>query len=285
MTDTATAAGCSVKPVVPSRQQTISVNGVVIARAAIARETQNHPADKPIEAWHAAARALVVRELLLQEARRLGVPPTPLDDEDGRRETDDEAMVRALVEARGADARGRRGRLPSLFRAQPRPLPLAGYLRGAPYPVAGLAERSGRARPRPSGGHEIIERQTRAGIASPTWRRPSPPVRPERPAAISARSAPARPFPNSRRALGSLPVGEVAPEPVETRYGFHVVMLERRIAGRQLPFELVHAASPPGWRIGRAGSRSASTSPSSPVAPRSSASTWRQRNAARPVGG
>ena len=43
------------------------------SRSAIARETQNHPAAKPIDAWLAAARALVVRELLLQEARRLGI--------------------------------------------------------------------------------------------------------------------------------------------------------------------------------------------------------------------
>ena len=51
---------------------TVSVNGVVMPRDAIARETQHHPADTPILAWQAAARALVIRELLLQEARRLG---------------------------------------------------------------------------------------------------------------------------------------------------------------------------------------------------------------------
>ncbi len=28
-------------------------------------------------------------------------------------------------------------------------------------------------------------------------------------------------------------------EPVETRYGFHIVRLDRRIDGRELPFELV----------------------------------------------
>ncbi|MGZ5865808.1 MAG: peptidylprolyl isomerase [Xanthobacteraceae bacterium] len=28
-------------------------------------------------------------------------------------------------------------------------------------------------------------------------------------------------------------------EPVATRYGFHVIRLDRRIEGRQLPFELV----------------------------------------------
>src|SRR5512143_4313507 len=40
----------------------VSVNGVVIPRDAIAREVQNHPSSKPIEAWQSAARALVIRE-------------------------------------------------------------------------------------------------------------------------------------------------------------------------------------------------------------------------------
>ncbi|MGL5735868.1 MAG: peptidylprolyl isomerase, partial [Beijerinckiaceae bacterium] len=68
------------------------MNDVVIARNAIAQETQNHPAATPLEAWQAAARALVIRELLLQEARRLVLTPQPLQDDEGRRETGEEAL-------------------------------------------------------------------------------------------------------------------------------------------------------------------------------------------------
>ncbi len=32
----------------------------------------------------------------------------------------------------------------------------------------------------------------------------------------------------------------VAPAPVRTRFGLHVVKVERRIDGRELPFEMVH---------------------------------------------
>ena len=59
------------------RQGSVSVNGVTIAHDAISREAQNHPAAKSIEAWRAAARALAVRELLLQEARRSACAPIP----------------------------------------------------------------------------------------------------------------------------------------------------------------------------------------------------------------
>src|SRR3954471_14676369 len=88
---------CSVTHTLP-KPKAVSVNGTVIAREAIAREVQNHPAEKPILAWQAAARALVVRELLLQEAGRLGIEAAPLQDPEGRRETSEEAAMRALIE-------------------------------------------------------------------------------------------------------------------------------------------------------------------------------------------
>ena len=76
----------------------MSVNGVVIRHDEISREAQNHPAATPIAAWTAAARALAVRELLLQEARRIVVDAEPLTDGEGRTETAEEASIRALVE-------------------------------------------------------------------------------------------------------------------------------------------------------------------------------------------
>jgi peptidyl-prolyl cis-trans isomerase C len=88
---------CTVTHTLP-KPKTISVNGTVIPREVIAREVQNHPAEQPILAWQAAARALVVRELLLQEARRLGIEAEPLCDSEGRSETSEEAAMRELIE-------------------------------------------------------------------------------------------------------------------------------------------------------------------------------------------
>ena len=90
---------CTIRdPAALPRPKVVSVNGTVIPREAIAQEVQYHPAAKPILAWQAAARALALRELLLQEARRLGVTAVPLTDSAGRRETDEEALVRGLIE-------------------------------------------------------------------------------------------------------------------------------------------------------------------------------------------
>lgn len=51
----------------------VSVNGVIIPEANILHEAQNHPAKTPGEALLQAARALVIRELLGQEALKKGL--------------------------------------------------------------------------------------------------------------------------------------------------------------------------------------------------------------------
>src|SRR5690606_35843457 len=45
--------------------------------------------------------------------------------------------------------------------------------------------------------------------------------------------------PEFERALKALAPGGITPVPVETRYGFHIVRLDRRIDGQELPFEAV----------------------------------------------
>lgn len=76
----------------------ITVNGHAIAEADILAEAQHHPAGNPGAALIAAARALVVRELLRQEVGRLGVEGRPQADAAGRMETREDAAIRALLE-------------------------------------------------------------------------------------------------------------------------------------------------------------------------------------------
>ena len=122
---------CSVKSVLTQNlRKVVSVNGVVMRHDEISREAQNHPAPTPIAAWTAAARALAVRELLLQEARRIVIDAEPLTDGEGRTETAEEASIRALVEREVSTPSPRRGRLPALLPAQPEALPFRRSLRG-----------------------------------------------------------------------------------------------------------------------------------------------------------
>lgn len=68
-----------------------------ISVAAIAAEAQHHPAPDAEAAWTAAARALAVRQLLLDEAQRLEIAGEGLTDEEGRQLTDDDARIEALI--------------------------------------------------------------------------------------------------------------------------------------------------------------------------------------------
>ena len=228
-----TASGCAAKPALPTGRKMISVNGVVIPRAAIAQETQHHPASKPLDAMKAATAALVVRELLLPEARRLAIPAEPASDGEGRRETDEEALVRGLVEreVRTPDAdeascrrfyeqNRRRFRTPDIYEARHILLPankadseeiaqaILAQLAVAPAEFATLALAHSAC---PSG-------QTQGNLGQ---------------------IGPGQTVPEFEEALARLEVGAIHPEPVYTRFGWHIVALDRRIEGRDLPFELV----------------------------------------------
>jgi peptidyl-prolyl cis-trans isomerase C len=82
----------------PSKTVPVTVNGAEISAKAIADEAQNHSSDRPEKSWAAAAEALVIREALLQKARAIGLSAQPQTDESGRRETDDDALIRQLLD-------------------------------------------------------------------------------------------------------------------------------------------------------------------------------------------
>lgn len=94
---------CSTPPALPARlpfdAPPVRVNGVAIAEAEIAREVQHHEGATIEEARAAAARALVIRHLLLQRAYELDLVPSPETDALGRWESDEEALVRQVLDA------------------------------------------------------------------------------------------------------------------------------------------------------------------------------------------
>jgi peptidyl-prolyl cis-trans isomerase C len=218
----------------------VRVNGIEIEADAIAREIQHHPAPDADAAWREAARALAIRELLLQEARRLGLEAEPEADEAGRMEAEDDALVRALLDEaiepelpgeaecrRYYEARRERFRTPELFE-----------------PAHVLIEPEGD----DADAWATAEATARAVIAEVG----------DDPAAFAevARELSACPsaqqdgslgqvrrgelLPDVQAALEAIPEGTVRREPVRSPHGWHVIRLHRRIPGRELPFEAVH---------------------------------------------
>lgn len=232
------------KVTVPPRPETkphskITVNGVVITQEMVRSEAQNHPSDTPTEAFAAAARALVVRELLVQEAARLGLAAAPEPMGEGRRETDEDALVRGLLEQevvapvadeaacrRYYEQNRQRFRSETLFearhillaapeqdraareRARDEALAVLAELREAPGTFAELAARHSAC---PSSGQGGSLGQLGRGSTVPEF----------------------------EAALHGMQPGQLSAAPVATRFGYHVIFLERRIDGEQLPFEHV----------------------------------------------
>ncbi len=77
----------------------ISVNGVTISADDIRTEAQLHPAKNPGEAFAEAARALVVKELLMQAAVARGLTGEPETLGPGKTETQEDATIRALLDS------------------------------------------------------------------------------------------------------------------------------------------------------------------------------------------
>ena len=230
---------CPVKPANLPRPMPVSVNGVVIPRAEIAREVQNHPAAKPVDAWLAAARALVVRELLLQEARRLAISPRPHLDPEGRRETDDEAIVRQLVEQEVVTPEADEAACRRVYAQNPQRFRTSD-LHGVRHILLAADPRDPAARQaaRAAAGAVLAELAADPGrfaeLAVAQSACPS-----ARMGGNLGQITRGQTVPEFEAALARCAVGRVHDQPIETRYGFHIVLVERRVDGQQLPFELV----------------------------------------------
>jgi len=231
---------CAVHTQISTEQpDAVSVNGVRIAREAIVREVQHHPAPTPVAAWRQAARALVVRELLLQEARRLAVDAQPQPDEDGRIETAEESMIRGLIEREVAvpdadDETSRRYYEKNLARFRSPDIYEASHILFAALPddSAGYAQARAQAeqalamlRERPEQFAELA----RAHSACPSAAQ----------GGNLGQITRGQTTPEFEAALVKLAPGTICEAPVETRYGIHVIRLGRKHDGRTLPYDAV----------------------------------------------
>lgn len=225
------------KPLFPD----VAVNGQRIPSAAIAAEAQHHdaPTGKPGLAWRKAANALVVRALLLQEAERRGIEADPEEVGPGQWETDDEARLRALLEGAvtvdepDEDAiRAEWARDPARFRAPP--LWEASHILVAcdPRNEAARSEAQVRAQALIL---QILDQPRRFERLA----RENSDCSSRGEGGMLGQLGPGDTVPEFEAALRGLGEGEITPEPVLTRFGWHVIRLDAAAEGAPLPYETV----------------------------------------------
>lgn len=231
---------CSVHTNIPTgKPVTVSVNGTAIARDAIVREMQNYPADKPIAAWQQAARALIVRELLLQRASAIGLKPAPIGDAEGRRETDEEALMRGMIEREVAvpepdEAICRRYYENNKARFRSPDIYEASHILFAAVPSGKEAYAQARADAEAVLATLKENPESFAAMAQAYSRCPSAAQ-----GGNLGQLTRGQTTPEFEQAMMALEPGETGAAPVATRYGFHIIRLARKHEGRTLPYEVV----------------------------------------------
>ncbi len=218
----------------------VSVNGVAIPEADILAEAQHHPAENPGAALLAAARALAVRELLIQEARRLGLQASAGEDETGRREAEDAAAIRTLIKrevsapsATETECRRYYAAHPQRFRSEAiyetRHILLAAPASDKPARTAARAEAE-RLIAHLQGAPADFAVLAREHSACPSREH----------GGNLGQLTPGSTVAEFERALEAMAEGDITAAPVESRFGFHIIALNRKIPGVPLPFEAAH---------------------------------------------
>jgi len=218
----------------------VVVNGETIPSAAVAAEAQNHsaPRGKPGWAWRKAAQALAIRALLLQEAKRRGLRADPLELAPGRFETDDEALIRALLDEALVIApvteetvRAEWAKRPDRYRSAPLwdvshilcacdPRDEAECGLAESRAIALLARLDGDAK-----GFAAAARESDCGSKASGGH--------------LGQLGPGDTVPEFETALRTLTEGGISPAPVLSRHGWHIIRLNAIAPGQVLPYENV----------------------------------------------
>lgn len=214
----------------------VRVNGRLIGEAEIAQEMQHHPARSLAEARQQAIEALVLQRLLLDEADALGLAgDANLADDLG-----DDPRIAAVMERaisvpepdeaacrRYFDKNRARFREPDCYEA--RHILLA----CAPDDFEGRDAAKAKAARLIAGLQANPDNFGALAIAYSAC--------PSRNQGGSLGAlARGDTVPEFETYVFSLGDGELCPLPVESRYGVHVIALDRKVLGRDLPYEAVH---------------------------------------------
>lgn len=215
------------------------VDGVEIPERLIAEEAQNHPAGAAADAHRAAAHALAIRALLLDRARALGLTPARIIEDDGRELTPEEAMIDAVLDAEVAVESPDEAVCRRVYDTRPTDfcspsLSEASHILVAPEADTDEAWEAARVRAR-----DLIVRLADAEARFADLARAHSSCPSASVGGSLGQVGPGDLAAPVEAGLAALAPGEVSAAPVRSRFGWHVLRLDRRIEGRLLPFEQV----------------------------------------------
>ncbi len=217
----------------------ISVNGVEISQQDINAEIQLHPSSSPEQARQSAVRALVVKELLTQEAASLGIVATPEELGEGKRETQADAAIRSLLEKEISTPRAdeqscRRFYDTNRTKFTSATIYEARHILLAAAPTDKAARKAARKLAETLIGQLNENPDLFASLALSHSACPS-----KDQGGNLGQLSKGSTVPEFETVLFALEEGQTSPAPVPTRFGYHIIRLDRIIRGEQLPYDQV----------------------------------------------
>ncbi|MCG8668081.1 MAG: peptidylprolyl isomerase [Pseudomonadales bacterium] len=210
---------------------TVKVNGKLIAESDIAVELQYHPADSAEEAIFKSVEALVIKELLTQKSEALGIKAEAQNDE-----TPDEALIRALLEREVKTPEADPASCQQYYNANqekfitPPLMEVNHILLGvSPEDIEGRKENRQLA-------ENLIQQLKRDPSLFKEFAQEFSACPSKEQGGNLGQISKGQTVPEFEKQLFLLPTG-LADKPIESRYGFHVVLIANRIEGEQMPFD------------------------------------------------
>ncbi len=214
----------------------IKVNGVALEAESIARELQYHPAPNRQEAVFLACQALVIRELLQQRIQALGLQVTPHAGEPA-----EEAAIRALIECEVPLPVADEAACKQFFERNRQRYASAPLLAARHILLACPADDADERDAMRAQAEQLVSQlqQPGADFAALAMAHSACPSKAQ--GGALGQISKGQTVPEFERQLFRLPLG-LASQPLESRYGFHVVWVDQRIEGQLLPYEAVEGS-------------------------------------------
>lgn len=217
----------------------ISINGTLISPEDIAREVQYHPANSPEEGINLATEALIIRTLLLQQAKKLGITVNNSDSKNGSNDNQAEEMIISmLIDQEASAPQASNEECQRYFEANRNKFRTSDLLEVRHILLATDPD-----------NEQQQDKAKQSAIALIKTLQQSPEKFSE-----LTREYSDCPSKEAGGSLGQLSKGQTTPEfeqqvfplnqglakhPITTRYGYHVVCVDRKIPGQPLEFSHV----------------------------------------------
>ncbi len=210
----------------------IQVNQASISEAAIMAEMQYHPADNKRGAMLKAAESLIIGELLRQRAKALGLSVKS----EANTATDDN-FLDALISAEVVIPKASQGECEQYYKLNPQRFASSPLLEVS-HILLGAAPDDDKARVETKALAEQLIRQIQQGESLSALAQQYSACPSKETGGNLGQISRGQTVPEFERQIFSAEPGLVA-HPIESRYGYHVVHIARKVAGKLLPFSAV----------------------------------------------